>query len=630
MSSKQQINIVLLFLSLFPPSIDKSKINTFVANIDGKKYDSFKDCIQTNEPPLKFIHQYLHSEQKGEIDKVFVITSNKSLEKTNIDLKSGDILPETETKLKEFLSADLSHFELFKKLFSQPPFKIEADKFIDICYDESGNKESFDNTLKIARSIHEYVYFIRNGAPESYDIKLHIDTTGGFRNAVALLTSISKLLQFSEITPDKIVYSNISSSEKRIEDMSDIIGIFDLISGAEEFTRFGSIKTLQSYFNNKNKSSELSILLQTMEEFSDALKICRTSSIKEILNKKLRPALEKFKTLGQQQVGTNNSVSLEEQLFATILTTIDWHYRSLLKENVSELDTIRWCVERDLLQQALTLYVEWIPNYIVDNKLFYFCDKAKTLKEHPPSDNEYQSTEQLLLVKPHIFLDKKVSNSTKASNFTKVTIATKASDLLIAISQDDQGTISSILQNTPILQPFFDNINDLKISDTKVRDYLTQHKSKTNFIQKLFTIKKQQNPGSIERDFDIFSKNSSVETLIPPGNISEADLKGVFNVLNIKYSDDATTSRNSPEAIKARWESRAKSYEELLRKKIVASSAPTEDVLSILKDYFEIQTQRHLSNHAAENTDPSVIKTNKEICNLIIGSINKLEKFQTK
>lgn len=624
MSSKKQINIVLLFLSLFPTAIDKSKINTFVANIDGKKYDSFKDCIQTNEPPLKFIHQYLHSEQKGEIDKVFVITSNKSLEKINIDLKSGDILPETEAKLKEFLSADLSHFELFKKLFSQPPFKIEADKFIDICYDESGNKESFDNTLKIARSIHEYVYDIRNAAPEAYDIKLHIDTTGGFRNAVALLTSISKLLQFSEITPDKIVYSNISSSEKRIEDMSDIIGIFDLISGAEEFTRFGSIKTLQSYFNNKNKSSELSILLQTMEEFSDALKICRTSSIKEILNKKLRPALEKFKTLGQQQVSTNNSVSLEEQLFATILTTIDWHYRSLLKENVSELDTIRWCVERDLLQQALTLYVEWIPNYIVDNKLFYFCDKAKTLKEHPPSDNEYQSTEQLLLVKPINFLSEKIPNHTKASIFTK------ARNILSAISQDDQDTINSILQNTPILQPFFDNINDLKGSGIKIHNYLTQHKSKTNFIQKLFTIKKQQNPGSIKRDFDFFSKIYSVETLIPPGNISEADLKGVFNVLNIKYSDDATTSRNSPEAIKARWESRAKSYEELLRKKIVASSAPTEDVLSILKDYFEIQTQRHLSNHAAENTDPSVIKTNKEICNLIIGSINKLEKFQTK
>ena len=62
---------------------------------------------------------------------------------------------------------------------------------------------------------------------------------------------------------------------------------------------------------------------------------------------------------------------MQEKIFLRILAIFKMEYGSLLKEDFTNLDIIRWCVEKGYLQQAMTLCSEWIPGVIVASHIFY-------------------------------------------------------------------------------------------------------------------------------------------------------------------------------------------------------------------------------------------------------------------
>ena len=68
--------------------------------------------------------------------------------------------------------------------------------------------------------------------------------------------------------------------------------------------------------------------------------------------------------------------SFQEKIFLRILKVFKAEYGGLLKEDFTNLDIIRWCVEKDYLQQALTLCTEWIPSEIVIG-IFFILSKIR-------------------------------------------------------------------------------------------------------------------------------------------------------------------------------------------------------------------------------------------------------------
>ena len=80
-------------------------------------------------------------------------------------------------------------------------------------------------------------------------------------------------MEYQKITIGKILYSNFESHT--VDEVNEIYNLFDLIAGAEEFVRFGSVDAIQNYFKGRNIPPVLQELLDAMNQFAQVIKISR-------------------------------------------------------------------------------------------------------------------------------------------------------------------------------------------------------------------------------------------------------------------------------------------------------------------------------------------------------------------
>lgn len=75
----------------------------------------------------------------------------------------------------------------------------------------------------------------------------------------------------------------------------------------------------------------------------------------------------------------SNRLSEQELFFAKLILVIEKTYADILpKDNKpsSVPAIIKWCAKRDFLQAAITFYTEWIPVYLIENKLVIIKDAS--------------------------------------------------------------------------------------------------------------------------------------------------------------------------------------------------------------------------------------------------------------
>ena len=105
-----------------------------------------------------------------------------------------------------------------------------------------------------------------------------LETTGGFRNAIMYLLLVSRVLSYSGIRTAGAVYSNFKTGQ--VEDISHLIGLFDLVGGMQELASFGSVGTLREYYARQERTEpEISALLSAMERLKEDISLCRTSKL---------------------------------------------------------------------------------------------------------------------------------------------------------------------------------------------------------------------------------------------------------------------------------------------------------------------------------------------------------------
>lgn len=187
-----------------------------------------------------------------------------------------------------------------------------------------------------------------------------LDTTGGLRDAIMQLLLVSRALSFSGIPTVGAVYANYGA--KQIVDCSHLIGLFDLVGGMQEMASFGSVKTLREYYNEETAEPEVKALLDAMEELQENITLCRTGKLDACI-KKFSEAMEGVE-------------SCEDPLVKALLPAFQDKFDKKL--NIPGL--IRWCINSDMLQQALTLYKERIP-------IFILKDRTDDLVERKPLED---------------------------------------------------------------------------------------------------------------------------------------------------------------------------------------------------------------------------------------------------
>lgn len=257
--------------------------------------------------------------------------------------------------------------------------KFGTDKFetIDAAFD--------DDAYACMQRMAEMMKKLQKYKKENPDVKIHIDFTGGPRNASMLLLALFQLLKHEGFNLGRIIYTKYLSERENpyacfiVENAKELLQMFTLISGAEEFSRFGSATQINEYFKDSQPtcSSNIQAILEAMDDFSEKLKICSSKDNMMKSIRKLSKALDKCDSITCDKNSDNKN---REEFFATMLPGIKEKYAIILDERRTNqkgkiyykrkniFSLIYWCADKGFLQQALTYYTEWIPKYLCDSK----------------------------------------------------------------------------------------------------------------------------------------------------------------------------------------------------------------------------------------------------------------------
>lgn len=354
--------IMLLFLSDVKVGTD--------GQVSATKYPDIGDVKTTNESAVRYV-----AKQEGKLDHLFIFASK--LVKNNITYQDSARV------VKDYIDTDgklRTHINYFKERITDI-LDNQDSNYTEVDFNENSN-DAMESILDMANKVQEYIAKI----PDAIQVTLHVDFTGGLRHANMMMMAVLRILQYNGVPIGDLLYSKYDKENKSgiVEKVDSIYDLFDFVSGAEEFANFGSANAINHYFVNKEKPKVLEDLLGAMNKFSEEIRLCHRgrleSAAKELKNSK--DAFDKYKD------STDNNIRLVQQL----KTRIDNDYKDILTDDLSVLNLIKWCLQHDYLQQALTLYVEGIPDYLYERKFFQLSDdsdKQKTVKKKKKGKEEY-------------------------------------------------------------------------------------------------------------------------------------------------------------------------------------------------------------------------------------------------
>lgn len=183
-----------------------------------------------------------------------------------------------------------------------------------------------------------------------------IDTSGGFRSIVYLLIYLFRYFEYIGVKINSAIYSSIinkNTSEGKIEEITDTFRMFTLINGANEFISTGNPRTLRNYFSNTQKP-EITELLDAMKKFYDSMTLCGVGDSLEKSMEQLQIALDRI-----TDSNSLNTDSFDEERLKDLLGVIKDKF--FYNKDGRYLGLLEWCLDNDLLQQAITIYVEKLP-----------------------------------------------------------------------------------------------------------------------------------------------------------------------------------------------------------------------------------------------------------------------------
>ena len=373
----------------FPSDVktDKNeKKDISVSTVEGFELQGeFGHIFTTSETAIKYLLKTKIEDEKEldfTLDRVFLLLSDTVAGK--IGFKS-EIL----TNRPEF-NLDTTHLDVLKyqmdvfyknyfdkeitPLFSDIIKKIPCGNSLD------DTKQLGDSIIKLCEAIVEY----KKDLPSDARIKLYIDTTGGFRNAAMLFLIIGRIMSYLGIEIEDIFYTGWSQKKCTVHEIKDTYDLLDLISGFEEFLMFGSAKKLNGHYklngeykrNNQCTQNQKSIdeLIKAMDRFSDVVNISRRGEFKTELS---------FLSQRLANISFDDDSTSEDfnyQLIKFLREPIEREYKSLVEYQAEtaqdDLSYVEWCLKHDYVQQALTLFKECVPSFLVDKGLIVI-DKKK-------------------------------------------------------------------------------------------------------------------------------------------------------------------------------------------------------------------------------------------------------------
>ena len=584
-------NALLLFLSEIHLRNNKLVYTEYNTGKYGKV-----SCYQTNEASVKYLMRKL-ADSSEQIDHIFAFSTNKT--------KAGITYFSSENERVEKIQRDI----FWESILNEFPQLAGCISYID--YDEDcESKDIVQYVLKMADVMSATM------GNDAAGWKVFTDLTGGMRHAAVLMMSVLHLLKYKGIEIGDALYANYyreDQSKNRIEDVSSIHQMFELVSSTDACLNYATLREIESYFAKvpeKYKSSELKRLLTALREFSDAVKVCRTGKFESSLSK-LSDSLEKFKSY--------NGKSAHEALFSQVLGALEKDYHGIISKTISRVDIIRWCIRKGYLQQAMTLFNEWMPSEVVRLKIYYpnpiYTQKIEL--ECKENDKGYKSTENIFVDEFYITPSKMTGVVTKKEPAVSVPSKKFLAGFRELMGNRGKGTYPDNI-NADKLKQLIDDVASVDTIKYKIEhNKLLWQEFKRQYPSLLKCLEYRKNTPAIYPSIStkqlLLSSYISSEKMFKCLATAKAeficDLLDLDSAVVIGKDLENNINRNSKKSIEARWRGRWLQICRLLDEKIAMSIVGRDAIESVLGSLYWIRNQRNQINHAfsgvevAENCD---------------------------
>ena len=575
-------NIMLAFVS--PVNVRSLNEPIIYPEIQGKAYTA----IQTNESAVAYVERMLRP--KNSLSKIFLIASD-SVRRQKVPLEN------------EF--GDVTHLEFLQRRIAKA-FPELVGKFSVQNYSEEGEGSTKleKNILQIARISDAVTEFANEHCAE--EVVVHADMTGGFRHTSMFMLSIIQLLRYRGIKIGEVLYSEPQSRE--IYRVTEIQRMFSLIAGADEFVKFGSVEALREYFG-ANPPAAVKKLLEAMNHFSEAIKICRTSAIEHELQN-LGQHIKTFREYPDKD--------LKSELFAKIIDTIEREYGSLIGGTATRPDIIRWCMRKGFWQQAMTLCTEWLPEEIVARGICLPKDEV-VIKNAGREGRSFGRNWQQQLVIAYQGAETVTAGDDDVRRFCK---------RLRTVLNDYSPKKIEDFGHFDKLNKFFAEYGKGEIpfrlckgGRIRIADFKKKFPHLFAALQAIYDERKKDL--NYQKNFSHYLQMMYYDKI--PQVLLSLPNERLLELFNIDRSKIAADESESVEKAETKWENREKVYRELFAKKIIRSSFDEQTALKFLHDYYNIRRERNQVNHA--NAQAS--KTIADLKPLIENYLDALEKISS-
>lgn len=388
---KKEKNILLSYLSNVKVKRDHTGL---------EKPSNYPDLgietYTTNESAAYYLKQDL-KKNGGSIDKFFIFASKEVREVLQVpEGEPGYGMTHLEFYRDRLIKDGVIHQATADEVLPLPESEKDKSSAVVYCGDiEDGTDDVMQSVLKMAGLIAEY-----QEKEEGNTVTIHLDITGGPRNSIMMALAIMRLMEYRGVRPGRVLYSSWKDNKGKVLDVSELYAIFDLISGAGEFKNYGSVKTLNAYFDKREKSELLQEILHKMDGFAKDIQISNRKQFQNSISQ-LSDALKTFKSSTKKEVEVHQQLGdkpdkkeLNDLKFRILTRPIEREYKKLIHapDELSELsyiDYIEWCLDHGYVQQALTLYTETVPDFILSQKILDFTpEQRKELDEIMKEDSD--------------------------------------------------------------------------------------------------------------------------------------------------------------------------------------------------------------------------------------------------
>ncbi|MFR6047819.1 MAG: TM1812 family CRISPR-associated protein [Lachnospira eligens] len=363
-SNKSEYNIMITNVSLVNTNnlIDTNEYIFDELDEDNKKIKG----NMTNEAPIEGLQKLLEKNEK-QLDKIIMIVSESVRNRTiNENSRNKTENPDGNLTSLEFLCRKIEKYE------NTNMEKVEIK-------DEPEEKDTVETINKVKNMIEK----VSEDNPQMH-INIYIESNGGVRYVMFMLYNIISIM--SKNNHNIIlngIYSMVNIKKPiRIKNTQNIYESSELIAIIGEYINYGRIESLKKYADKRlnqekddNLKKDINRCMKKLEEFSQALQLCRSERILKLLSANNEESvisyLEKF---NEDYSGGSDStnVIIFKIIFSMILSEFKGFDRASDGNNLDNI--IRWCLNKDYVQQALTLSSEQLPKFLIDNKIIEFSN----------------------------------------------------------------------------------------------------------------------------------------------------------------------------------------------------------------------------------------------------------------